>query len=59
MFIENSHQYQPTFQRSAMFQEGARHCNLHFAPLERGILGSRVSINISSLRDEEIDKESC
>lgn len=39
MFIENSHQYQPALQRSAMFPEGARHCDLHFAPLERGILG--------------------
>jgi hypothetical protein len=38
MFIDNSHQCQSALQRSAMFPERWRHCDLHFAPLERGVI---------------------
>jgi len=43
-----------------MFPAMVRESSFRFAPLEReGMLKGRDSINISSLRDEELAKQSC
>jgi hypothetical protein len=57
MFIETGYEHDP---RSSERNVSGNCKEVHFAPLERGDpLDLARSINVSSLRDEEIARKSC